>query len=134
MSVRIGNDAVEEMVKLLATADLANFGGQVFYYEKKENYSGEYIVVNHLPFLRRDAVEVGIVNVNVHVPRLITNEPPSKRLSQLVKQIILMFPPEGLYLGRAYFEFYGDSRPIEENDGTYFVNVQFKVTYNNLIY
>lgn len=134
MSVTTGNDAVEQMVGLLMRANLTDFLGRVFFYEKKNNYEGEYIAVNHLPFVRRDAVEEGIVNVNIHVPRLTTNEPNSKRLSQLAHEIIDLFTPDGLYLDKAYYDFYADSRPVEENDGTYFVNLQFKVTYNNLNY
>lgn len=134
MSVTTGNDAVEQIVMLLNNTQLTDFSGRAYYYEKPEKVCGEYIVVNHLPFVRREATEEGTINVNIHVPRKKTNEPDSKRLSQLAHEIIALFPAKGLYLGGMYFEFNADSRPVEENDGTYFTNLQILVTYNNLNY
>lgn len=149
--VKLGNQAVEVMVNFLNEATrtyteqvgnvthskeslLTGFAGRVFYYEKPAKVSGEYIVVNHLPFRHRNAVEEGTVNVNIHVPRRSTGEPNSRRLSELSEELIALFDPRGSYLCGAYFKYFADSRPIEENDGTYFVNLQFTVTYNNLDY
>lgn len=151
MNIKFGNQAVETMVTFLNRAaeaysvkngnvtvvkesELAGFAGRVYLYERPKGVSGEYIVVNHLPFKHVREVEEGIVNVNVHVPRLHSNVPDSERLSLLASHIVELFDPRGTCLNEACFQFYADSRPIEENDGTYFINLQFKVTFNNLDY
>lgn len=149
--IKLGNQAVEVMVNFLNEATrsyteqvgnathikeslLTDFAGRVFYYERPPKIKGEYIVVNHLPFVHKNDVGEGTVNVNIHVPRLSTGEPNSRRLSALSEELISLFDPRGSYCCGAYFKFYADSRPIEEKDGTYFVNLQFTVTFNNLDY
>lgn len=134
MSITLGNDAVGAMVALINAANLTGFTGRAYFYERPGKLSGEYIVVNHLPFVHREAVEEGIVNVNIHVPRLSTNEPDAKRLHTLASEVAALVDPRGSYLANTYIEFYADSRPVEDNDGTYYVNLQFKVYYNNLNY
>lgn len=135
MSERMtGDKAVKEVVKLLNRSTLPNFRGRAYYYERPEKMREEYIVVNHLPFVHRRASEEAIVNVNVHVPDHSTNEPASERLSELVDAIIALFDPKGTYLNGSYYEFYADSRPIEEKDNTHFVNLQILVRFNNLHY
>lgn len=149
--IKLGNQAVEAMVNFLNDAVstyheqvgnathikesmLTGFSGRVFYYERPPKVSGEYIVVNHLPFMHRNSVEEGIVNVNIHVPQRSTGEPDSRRLSELSEELIALFNPRGTYLCGAYFQYLADSRPIEENDGTFFINLQFTVTFNNSDY
>lgn len=129
-----GDKAVKEVVKLLNGANLPDFSGRAYYYERPEVMRGEYIVVNHMPFVHRRPSEEGIVNINVHVPDKTSNEPDSKRLSVLTDAIIALFDPRGTYLNGSYYEFYADSRPIEENDKTHFVNLQILVRFNNLHY
>ena len=135
----LGNIAVEAMVRFLkgTCAVCRNEGISVFFYEKGKQVraSGEYIAVNHLPFVHRgEGVGEGVVNVNVHVPKIMNDLPPAKRLHKIVSEITNLFIPHGLYLGNAYFEYYADSRPTPDNDGTYFVNLQFRVIFNDLNY
>lgn len=151
MSIKFGNQAVETMVTFLNRAaetysveeggvtitkesELAGFSNRVYMYERPKGVTGEYIVVNHLPFKHVRDVEEGIVNVNIHVPRLRSNVPNSQRLSEIACCLVCLFDPRGNEMNGAYFQYYADSRPIEENDGTYFINLQFKVTFNNLDY
>jgi len=133
MSVMLGDIAVEEVVVLLNNTALPCFKGRAYKYEKRENVSGEYIAVNHLPFVHRGEVEEGTVNVNIHVPKTRTNEPDTKRLSTLATAVAELFPKNTLING-AYYEFYADSRPVLDGDGTYYVNLQLNVTFNDLQY
>ena len=133
-----GEEAVVAVIGEINTLSLPDFTGQVFKYERKEKYEGEYIVVNHLPFVYQSELGNGIVNVNVHVPRLTTNEPDTKRLNELWQPIAEYFEASGdeddygQYINGAYFSFYSHSRPTLDGDGTYYVNIQLKVFYNNL--
>lgn len=130
----LGDDAVSAVVRRINENKqlLTGFKGRAFKYERPETVSGEYIAVNHLDFVRRNAVEEGMLNVNIHVPKTASNEPNAKRLSELVKGVIALFSPSPIYLSGAFFEFYSDSRPTLDNDDTYYVNLKFNVTYNNL--
>lgn len=104
---------------------------RIFKYERPEELAvGDYIVVNHLPFTHRDIISEGVVNVNVHSPRTVSNE-PAKKLQIIVGNLLAVFGEER-YLGGAYFEPYSDSRPTPDNDGTYYINLKFNITYNNL--
>ncbi|SEA80474.1 hypothetical protein SAMN04487851_11492 [Prevotella sp. tc2-28] len=137
MSVMLGDMAVTEVVRYLNEAlvviDLSNTTAPTAYkYEKPEKFSGEYIAVNHLPFVHKDAVGEGVVNINIHVPKLKNNDIPTKRLAVITKAVVDVFYPEALYLSKAYYEFLSDSRPTLDNDGTYYVNIQLNVTFNNL--
>lgn len=129
-----GDNAVSAVVERINTnrQTLKDFCGRAYKYERPEQLDGEYIVVNHLDFVRRDVVEEGVVNVNIHIPKTASNEPNAKRLSALAKGIIELFSPSPKYLEGVFFEFYSDSRPVYDNDNTYYVNLKFNVTYNNL--
>lgn len=137
MSVMLGDMAVTEVVRYLneslVVIDLSNTTAPTAYkYEKPEKLSGEYIAVNHLPFVHKDAIGEGVVNINIHVPKLKNNDIPTKRLAVITKAVVDVFYPEVLYLSNAYYEFLSDSRPTLDNDGTYYVNIQLNVTFNNL--
>ena len=134
-----GELAVTAVVAEITSLSLPNFTGRVFKYERKEKTEGEYIAVNHLPFVYGSSLGEGIVNINVHVPKMATNEPDTKRLYALWSSIKDHFLASeelghdyGQYLKGAYFSFYSQSRPTLDDDGTYYVNLQLKVTYNNL--
>ena len=133
----LGDMAVTEVVKYLSeNLDVRDESHTksipVYKYERPQKQTGEYIAVNHLPFVHRRVVEEGIVNVNVHVPVLKSNLPDIKRLGVLTAAILDLFP-EGTYLGdMAYYEFLSDSRPTPDEDKTYYVNLQISVTFNNL--
>lgn len=131
----LGDDAVSAMWKHLNShiEDIGLGKGRIFKYERPEKLAaGSYIVINHLPFVRRNVIEEGVVNVNVHVPKTPTNEPNTKKMISLIKNALLLFADGTLYLGGCIFEFYADSRPTRDNDDTYYINLKFNVTYNNL--
>ena len=130
----LGDDAVSAMYKLLKKEwkkiGINEHG--VFKYEiPKKSSLNEYVVINHLPFVQRDTINEGVVNVNIHVKRTASDEPDTRRLKTIVKNILTFFVSD-YYLEGAYFEFYSDSRPTPDNDNTYYINLKFNVTYNNL--
>lgn len=136
MKKMLGDKAVTEVVRHIVTnldvSDESHGNPPAYKYERPQKQEGEYIVVNHLPFVRRRVVEEGIVNVNIHVPVLSSNLPDIKRLATIVEAIVDLFPEE-TYLGdEAYYEFLSDSRPTPDEDRTYYVNLQIQVTFNNL--
>lgn len=136
MSLMLGDMAVTEVVKHLS--ENLNVWDRchtriipVYKYEKPEKHRGEYIAVNHLPFVHRNEVGEGIVNINIHVPKLKSNDIPSGRLAIMAEAVAALFP-EGTYIGKAFYEFLSDSRPTLDNDDTYYVNIQLNVIFNNL--
>lgn len=130
----LGDDAVSAMYRLLKkeskSIGINELG--VFKYEiPKKSSLTEYVVINHLPFVQQDTINEGIVNVNIHVKRTASDEPNTRRLKTIAKNILVFFK-DNTYLDGAYFEFYSDSRPTPDNDNTYYINLKFNVTYNNL--
>lgn len=139
MSVMLGDIAVTAVVKRINGAKqkgdlLEDFTGSAYKYERPAGTPGEYIVVNHLPFVHRKDVEEGTVNVNIHVPVLNTSLPDVRRLGELASAIVELFPEGTVIDDLAYYEFYSDSRPTLEEDKTYYVNIQLNVTFTNLNY
>ena len=130
----LGDDAVCAMYRLLKkeskSIGINELG--VFKYEiPKKSSLNEYVVINHLPFVQQDTINEGVVNVNIHVKRTASYEPNTRRLETIAKNILVFFK-DNTYLDGAYFEFYSDSRPTPDNDNTYYINLKFNVTYNNL--
>lgn len=130
----LGDDAVSAMYRLLRkeskSIGINELG--VFKYEiPKKSSLNEYVVINHLPFVQQDTINEGVVNVNIHVKRTASDEPNTRRLKTIAKNILVFFEKD-TYLDGAYFEFYSDSRPTPDNDNTYYINLKFNVTYNNL--
>lgn len=130
----LGDEAVSALYKYL-NDNVESIGigkKRIFKYEIPEKLSvGDYIAINHLPFVYSDVVNEGIVNVNVHCPKTATNLPNSKKLYNYAQKIIDLCKKED-YLGGCYFNLYSISRPTKDNDDTYYVNIKFKVMYNNL--
>lgn len=129
----LGDKATSAMYRFLCenSETIGVKKNRIFKYERPEKLTvGDYIVVNHLPFTHRDIISEGVVNVNVHSPRTVSNE-PAKKLQIIVGNLLAVFGEER-YLGGAYFEPYSDSRPTPDNDGTYYINLKFNITYNNL--
>lgn len=138
----LGSKAVTEVLKRINAAKIkktmvatetAQQYIRAYKYEKGEKEKGEYIAVNHLPFTHGQSknVESGTINVNVHVPMLKSGAVPTKRLEELCSQMIELFPND-TYLNGAFYSYYCDSRPMLDNDETYYVNLQIEVIYNNL--
>lgn len=109
-------------------------GGKIYKYEKDETYTGgEYIAVNNLPFPHRYVAQSSTVNINIHVPKNVkTGEPNTKRLGQLVDAVRVLFEyDDGVKLDGAYFRYDSDSRPVLDNDNTYYVNIAIECLYGN---
>ena len=130
----LGDDAVSAMYKLLKK-ECKKIGINeqgVFKYEiPKKSSLNEYVVINHLPFVQQNTINEGVVNVNIHVKRTVNDEPNTRRLITIAKNLLAFFE-DNTYLEGAYFEFYSDSRPTPDNDNTYYINLKFNVTFNNL--
>lgn len=130
-----GDNAVTAMYKYL-NSNIEILGlnkGCIFKYERPEMFSGDrYIAINHLPFVNRNVVQEGVVNVNIHVKKTASNEPNIKQLNEILGNMVNQLFANETYLEGAYFEYYSDSRPIADNDDTYYINAKFNVMYNNL--
>ena len=75
-----GLKAVTELAVYLSK----NTTVQVFKHVKTTGFSGEFMVVNNLPFTRGKAVnDMNILNLNVHVPKTSSGTVNSKRLGEL---------------------------------------------------
>lgn len=113
---------------------------KVFKFEKMVNFSGEYIVVNHLPFIyNRTVNESNVLNVNIHVPALSSGNADIIRLNEIYLDICELIPYEseqedmaGKYIKGAYHSITSVSQPMEDIDGTYFLNIKVKLTINDL--
>jgi hypothetical protein len=132
-----GLEAVTAVAKHINSAAPSVFGnktGKVFKYEKEKGYKGEYIAVNNLPFIHRDAVQTATINVNVHVPKQPkTEQPDTTRLQQIVLAVKQLFDSEyGTLLAGAYFKYFSDSRPTLDNDDTYYCNIELDCTFSNV--
>lgn len=130
----LGDDAVSALYKYIVE-NIDKIGIQkvrVFKYEIPEKLTaGDYIAINHLPFVYNGEINEGVVNLNIHCPKTAQNLPDSKKLQTIAKNVICLFGDD-IYLNGCYFEFYSISRPTKDNDDTYYVNIKFNVTYNNL--
>lgn len=130
-----GDDAVSAIWKFLNShiKEIGLHKGCIFKYERPEKMTADsYIVINHLPFVRRNVIEEGVVNVNIHVTKTSSNEPNSKNMLSYTKKVLALFDDGVISLCGCIFEFYSDSRPTRDNDDTYYINLKFNVTYNNL--
>lgn len=124
----LGSQAVQAVYDYLKE----NISGvNIYKYKKGKSETGEYIAVNNLPFIFDDAIGKGEVNINIHVPQLRTELPNIKRLDTLAIDVAALFS-QTVYLSGAYFDLSTDSRPTEDTDSTYYVNIRLKVTFNNL--
>lgn len=143
MALMLGSKAVDAVVSLLNTQKIQkrdsndevikNRYVRTYPYEKDKSENGEYICVNFLPFEHGQSKEIenGTININVHVPTNNDGSMPKKRLEYICSEVVTLFSEE-LYIDGAYYQFYCDSRPMADNDNTYFVNLELIVTYNNL--
>ena len=130
----LGDTAVTALFKYL-NENVERIGieeKRIFKYEIPEKLAiGDYIAINHLPFVYSDAVNEGVVNLNIHCPKTSSNLPDTKKLSDYSEKILSLFGDD-TYLGGCYFDFYSISRPTRDGDNTYYVNMKFNVTFNNL--
>ena len=131
----LGDDALTALYRFLVSNRIAiGLGeGRLFKYEVPENLAiGDYIAMNHLPFVYDETVSEGVINVNIHCPKSAQNLPDTAKLRSYTRNIIGLLKNDEIYLGGCYFNLYSVSRPTKDNDDTYYVNLKFNVTYNNL--
>lgn len=132
--MKLGDEAVSALYVYL-NKNIKAIGikeGRIFKYEIPDDLSvGDYIAINHLPFVNSEVINEGVVNMNIHCPKTSKNLPDTKRLVDIEKKILALVM-DGIYLGGCYFALYSDSRPTRDNDNTYYINLKFTVTYNNL--
>lgn len=130
----LGDKAVTALYKYL-NENVERIGieeKRIFKYEIPEKLAiGDYIAINHLPFVYGDAINEGVVNLNIHCPKTSSNLPNIKKLSDYSEKILSLFG-DVTYLGGCYFDFYSISRPTRDSDNTYYIIMKFNVTYNNL--
>lgn len=129
-----GDKAVSAMYRFVKSSIAAADEGKVpvYKYERPKKLAAkEYIVINHLPFVNNGSVGEGVVNVNIHTAQTASGEPNAKRLIALASAILSQMDSD-TYLDGAYFEYYCDSRPTQDNDETYYMNIKFNVEFNNL--
>lgn len=130
---------------LQAVQDLALFlhnqqKTKVFKFEKMVDYFGEYIVVNHLPFIYNKVVnDSNVLNVNIHVPALPSGNADILRLMEIYSSVSDFIPFDmeqeevvGVQIKGSYYSIISTSQPMEDADGTYFLNVKVKVTTNQI--
>lgn len=130
---------------LQAVQDLALFLNKkqkvkVFKFEKMVNFSNEYIVVNHLPFVYNRAVnDSNVLNVNIHVPALSSGNADVIRLTEIFNDISEIIPFEseqedsvGVRIKGSYYSITSVSQPMEDIDKTYFLNIKVKIVINDL--
>jgi len=128
-----GAAAVTAMAKYLAGAQDV----PVFKYEKAPKTTGEYIVVNSLPFSYGSHPNTkNIINVNVHVPDLQTTQANTARLTELAQVIESLIPVNSSYeedtmlsLNDAAFCIANDSNMMADTDGTHFINFKINVIF-----
>lgn len=131
-----GLDAVTDLAVHLSKAT----GIKVFKYKKKTGFTGEYIVVNSLPFSFGKVVnDVNVLNVNIHVPDSGSGEVASKRLDELYGEVSKLIPTQNdnedtgeLCLNGSYYSISSDSNPVGDTDGTHFINLKISVMFNDL--
>ena len=128
---------------LQAVQDLAlylqkNQSVRVFKFEKTTNFSGEYIVVNHLPFVFGKVVnDANALNVNIHVPTQSSGSANIPRLTEIRSSICDLLPFDiecedvvGTLINGSYYSISSISQPIEDIDSTYFLNLRIKIVTN----
>lgn len=131
-----GLEAVTDLAVYLAKGQTV----KVFKHEKKTGFTGEYIVVNSLPFAFGKVVnDVNVLNVNIHVPDLSSGEVASKRLGEIYNTITTLIPTQNdnedsgfLLLNGVYYAISSDSNPIRDTDGTHFINLIVDINFNDL--
>jgi hypothetical protein len=132
--MKLGDEAVSALYIYL-NKNIKAIGikeGRIFKYEIPDDLpTGDYIAINHLPFVNSEVINEGVVNMNIHCPKTSKNLPDTKRLVDIEKKVLALVM-DGIYLDGCYFALFSDSRPTRDNDGTYYINLKFTVTYNNL--
>lgn len=105
--------------------------------DKNPHYKGKYIAINCLPFSYGDnKVDGGVMNINLHCPRLISGGADREALNKLFSFISELIPfddatedSDTLFLGGVHYVIKTQSRPMEDKDDTYFVNLRLKLTF-----
>lgn len=113
---------------------------EFYKFRKTTDYKGEYLVVNYLPFAYGGKAlnDYNRLNVNIHVPELVSGNVPTKRLTELKTQVEELIPYEcaeetrkTLILNGVSYTIDNVSQPMDDDDGTWFLNIVLKVVFNN---
>lgn len=113
---------------------------KVFKFAKDPLVHGEpYICLNYLSVQFGGWInESCIVNVNVHYPSMSNGQPNTIELANLSDSVTELIPCRNtqteddnaeLLLDGFRYELESDSNCMEDNDGTYFINLRVKVTF-----
>ena len=105
--------------------------------DKNADYSGIYIAVNALPFTYGPAVNSdNVMNLNIHVPNLTSGKADRALLTEFVDYLLTIFPLESfdedstqLMIDGVYYTIRAISKPMKDDDDTYFVNVKLKLLF-----
>lgn len=131
-----GMDAMTELSVFLAS----KLSITVFKNEKETGFSGEYVVVNCLPFSYGKAVnDYNALNVNIHIPNQKSGLKDLKRLNEVVKEIEALIPAQSseeeedmLNLNGNYYCRESESAPMNDDDDTSFINMVVSIIFNEL--
>ena len=108
--------------------------------DKPSAYKGKYIAINCLPFTFDKALTtIRAMNINLHCPKLKNGTADKPALEQMLEFISGIIPLESavedteeLMLNDVYYSIHSQTNPMEDKDGTYFVNVRLSLTFNIL--
>ena len=113
---------------------------KVFKFEKTVGFNGEFVVVNHLPFVYGKAAnDSNTLNVNIHVPKNESGNANIVRLTEIYSDICYHIPFDteeeedvGVLIKGSYYAISSTSQPMEDSDDTYFLNVKVKIITNQI--
>jgi hypothetical protein len=130
--------AIHQLATYLASKLDEDMNVKVFKARKVTDYTGDYIVVNSLPFTTAYGNQGHVLNVNVHCRALSTGEPDLLRIEQLQGWFESVVPAEipdievqedVLVLGGCEFFRYCDSNAMADADNTFYINNKVRL-YN----
>lgn len=106
-------------------------GMEIFLKSKDSTHTGEYILLDHLPFAFEDVVGNGTVNIHVHVPDLAGEKQNHERLQEICIDMTGLFPDD-TFLNGYYIDIRSISESKADEDNTHFITIELSITYNNL--
>ena len=121
-------NVLNDIENLLSSSIL---GMEIFLKSKDSSYTGEYILLDHLPFTFEDVVGNGTANIHVHVPDLAGEKQNRERLQEICDDVIGLFPDD-TFLNGYYVDILSISDSTADKDNTHFITIELSITYNNL--
>lgn len=110
---------------------------RIFPYNKDDDYSGDYIVINNLPFTYGKLVNDNAINVNVHALNNPSGSLNKQNLSRMYQDVVSLIPytndsiesDNALILDNISYEIQSDSNVMDDKDNTHFINLRIKVKF-----